>query len=270
MFKSRMRAGLVVLALAAASALAFVSSAGAVSVTNACKNSVTPNASQIGGDIAGTAPATVTPAGAVPLTGLHQQVVVPGSIFVAGYNLGLLTVGKNTIPSNLRTVIEGTNTVQGIQTAGPANFSVTTTITDPDATPGTGDESATNAPGTASYPDMTWTAGPSGLIEFREDTVTPLGKDVGGVIVNATVGGVIHVQFRCSPGTVTGPDPGVISFLDPAPTFASAQIQPAAGGGAAATNPRCATLRKKLKKAKKAHNKTKVKKIRRQLRKLGC
>jgi hypothetical protein len=247
MFKRQRKAALLVLALAAASLFAFTSPAGAVPVTNACKNSVTANNSQIGSDISGTSPASATAGGPVQLSGLQQQVSIPGTIFVAGYNLGVLTVGDNTIPGNLRTVIEGTNTAQGRQTAGPANFSVTTTITDPDGNPGTGDETATDATGTAAYPPLTWTAGPSGLIEFREDTVTPLGPDVGGVVVNATVGGVIPVQFRCSPGTVTGPDPGVVSFVDPAATFASTQIQPA-------------PAKKKCKKKKKSRSAESAKK----------
>jgi hypothetical protein len=93
----------------------------------------------------------------------------------------------------VRTVIEGTNTAQGQQTAGPANFSVTTTISDPDTTPGTGDEIATDATGTAAYPNMSWTAGSGGVSEFREDTITGLAANVGGLVVNATVGGVIPV-----------------------------------------------------------------------------
>ena len=45
---------------------------------------------------------------------------------------------------------------------------------------------------------------------------------------------------------------------------------PTSGPGNAAVNPRCATLRKKLKKAKRAGNQAKVRKIRRKLRRLGC
>jgi hypothetical protein len=260
MFKGQVKAGLGVLAVAAVSVFVFASPAGAVPITNACQNSVTANASQIGADTSGAAPASAPAGGAVQLSGLQQQVSIPGAIFIAGYNLGLLTAGQNSVPGNVRTVIEGTNTVQGKQTAGPTNFSVTTTITDPDGNPGTGDETATDATGSAAYPSLTWTAGPSGVMEFREDTVAPLMTNVGGLVVNATVGGVIPVQFRCSPGTVTGPDPGVISLIDPAPAFASTQIQ----------NPQCQKLKKQLKKAKKAHNKAKVKKIRKQMRKLGC
>lgn len=280
MSKRRRKAGLLVLALATVGWLAVASPASAVPVPNACKNSVTANNSQLGSDLSGTSPASATAGGPVQLSGLHQQIAIPGGIFVAGYNLGVLSAGENTIPINLRTVIDGANTTQGSQSTNtvggsPPNGSVTvtTTITDPDATPGTGDESATDATGSASYADQSWTAGPSGPIEFREDTVTPLAANVGGLIVNALVGGVIPVQFRCSPGTVTGPDPGVVAFTDPAATFASTQVQPASANPpppTPTTNPQCKKLKKQLKKAKKAHNKKKVKKIRKKLRKRGC
>ncbi len=265
------------LALAAAGAFAFTSSASAVPLTNACKNSVTSNNSQLGSDTSGASPASVPAGGTVPLTGLQQQVSVPGAIFVAGYNLGLLDMGENTIAINARTTVEGTNTVQGQQNTATVggvppdgSLTVTTTISDPDTMPGTGDETATDAVGSLSYPDLSWTAGPSGPIQFREDTITGLVANAGGIVVTAAIPGMtpgtfLFVQFRCSPGTVTGPDPGTISFIDPAPAFASAQVV-----SAPTTNPACAALKKKLKKAKKKHDKAKVKKIRGQLRKLGC
>jgi hypothetical protein len=258
------------LTLMAAGAVAFASSAGAVPVTNACKNSVTANNSQLGSDTAGSAPASVPAGGSVVLSGLQQQVSVPGAIFVAGYNLGVLSEGANNVPINIRTVLEGTNTAQGQQntntvggTPPDGSLSISTTITDPDHTPGTGDETATDAVGNVSYPDLSWTAGPKGPVEFREDTIAALAPNVGGIVVNALIGGVIPVQFRCSPGTVTGPDPGLSSFIDPAPTFASTQV-------AGATTAECTALRKKLKKAKKTKNKAKIKKIKKQIRKLGC
>lgn len=121
-----------------------------------------------------------------------------------------------------RTVIEAADTVEGTQTTPQQNVSVgPIDTTDPDGTPGTGDETAAPAAATASFPDQTWTAGASGTIEFREDTVTPLGVDTGGIVINADVGLPFDVQFRCSPGTVAGPDPGVVAFTDPAASFAS-------------------------------------------------
>ena len=87
----------------------------------------------------------MAPGGATTTTGLSQSGAVPGAIFVAGYNLGLLVVGTNNIPATVNTKIEGTNTTQGTQTSNNAATAVSTIITDPDGTPGTGDESATDA-----------------------------------------------------------------------------------------------------------------------------
>jgi IPT/TIG domain/PKD domain len=158
-------------------------------------------------------------------------VIVPGGVFVAGYNLGLVSDGQ-IIPGTVQTVIEGTNTADagGVQTTPAVNVSVgPVDITDPDTNPGTGDESAADASVTVSYPNQTWTAGASGLIEFREQSDSAItGTTGGGLIVTANLGFI--VQFHCSPGTVTGDPPGVIAFTDPAPTFASTQIQaPPAG-----------------------------------------
>ena len=38
------------------------------------------------------------------------------------------------------------------------------------------DETATDGVGNIAYPAMNWTAGPSGMIDFREDTVTALAR----------------------------------------------------------------------------------------------
>ena len=152
------------------------------------------------------------------LTGITQTLLPPPTVFVAGYNLGLLSVGMNTVPGNVRTIIEGTNTVEGTQATPVTSVSVTTTITDPDGVPGSGDEAATDPEVTVNYPDQTWTTGPAGAIRFREDTV-PLGVNSAAILVNATIGGFLQVQFRCSPGTVD-PLTGVITLTDPAPSFA--------------------------------------------------
>ena len=179
--------------------------------------------------------------------------------------------GLNTIPiTNIHTVIEGTNTTQGDQTTNAATTTAQTTITDPNGTPGTGDETAT--PGTLSvtYANETWTAGPTnGPINFREETVVvPTAPNPPGftnfaasVNITAVVAGVITVRFGCDPGTVVeSADPSTIVRTDPTPAFASTQV----------TNPKCKKLKKQLKKAKKAKNQKKVKKIKKKMRKLGC
>ena len=49
----------------------------------------------------------------------------------------------------------------------------------------------------------------------------------GGVKVTAVIQGFLTVRFGCSPGTVTGPDPGVVTLDDPAAAFASTTIESA-------------------------------------------
>jgi len=218
------------LALVAAFALVQVASASAATFPNACKNSVTANNSQISVTMtANTSPNPVAPGGSVSLTNIDQTANVPGTIFVAGYNLGLLTTGPNTIPAVVQTTIEGTNTVEGSQVTDIPATSVTTTITDPDGSPGTGDETGTDGVINVTYADQTWTAGASGTINFREDTL-PISAGggtlhTGGIKITATIAGFLQVRFGCSPGTVAGPDPGVVTLDDPAATFASTEIQ---------------------------------------------
>ena len=229
----RRRAALAVLASAAFAVFVLPASpASALDVSNACRNSVTANNSQIGVDTtADDSPDPVVPGGTVTLDNLTQTANVPGAIFVAGYNLGLLTVGQNTIPATVSTFIEGTNTVEGVQQTNFVATSISTTISDPDGTPSTGDETATDGSFTVVYNDLTFTAsGPDGsTIEFREDTRTPLsvatGAEVGGIIIRAVIGGFLSVRFACSPGTVTGPDPGVVAFIEPAPAFQTTAIE---------------------------------------------
>src|SRR5262245_4169150 len=233
----RRRPTVAVLALTAAAVLLLpVSSASAASqtVANACSNSVTANFSQIDVTTSGDdGLTTVAPAGATTTSSLGQSAAIPGAIFVAGYNLGLLVQGTNNIPANVQTKIEGTNTIQGTQTSNqvggsPPNgtVSVTTTITDPDGTPGTGDETATPASFSVNYNNMSWTAGASGTINYRQASIpaAPPTAASNSLLINALVGGFLNVQFRCAPGTVTPPDPGTITLTNPAPSFDSTNI----------------------------------------------
>ena len=220
--RARGRSVRVILApLAAVLGVALTSGpAGAVVQSNACTNSVTPGATQIDVTLTATAPSSVSAGASIQLTSISQSLSLPGAVFVAGYNLGLLVEGMNTVPGNVRTVIEGSNTVQGTQTTPVTSVSIASTIIDPDGTPGSGDESASPAAVVVNYPNQTWTAGASGTIQFREDTIA-LAANSGGIIVNFTIGGFLNVQYRCSPGTVTA---GIASLIDPAASFATTQI----------------------------------------------
>ena len=219
------------LALAAAAVLSPASSASAGSATtpNACANSVTANFSQIGLTTSGDDGLTsVAPGGATTTTGLSQQGAVPGAIFVAGYNLGLLVEGVNNIPATVKTKIEGTNTTQGTQTSSNAATAVSTTIDDPNDVPGTGDETATPAAFTANYANMSWTAGASGAINYRQDSIAawPATEASNTLRIQATIG-VLSVVFRCAPATVTPPDPGTVALIDPAGSFDTSQASQA-------------------------------------------
>jgi hypothetical protein len=198
------------------------SPAAAAVQSNACQNTASPDATQLDVDTTGTAPGSVAPGQQFTLSGISQTLFLPGALFIAGYNLGLLPAGLNQVPGDIKTTIEGTNTVEGTQTTPVTSVFVTFTITDPDGVRGSGDETATDAQVTVNYPDQTWTAGPNGQIQFREDTI-PLAVDQGGIVIHATVGGILTVGFRCSPGTVD-PVSGAITLQDPAASFATTQI----------------------------------------------
>lgn len=222
-FKRRRSAVGAVLVSAAATAMFALpaSPASAVTVSNGCTNNLTANATQLEIDLTGTSPATVAPDASFTLSELGLTTSLPSSVFIAGYNLGFLNSG-DIVPGNVRTVIEGTNTVEGTQTTPAEDVAVgPIIISDPDGTRGTGDETADPQQITVSYPDQDWTAADAGVIQFREDTV-PLSATEGGVIINAVVGGAISFRFRCSPGTVTD---NVITTIDPAADLATTQIE---------------------------------------------
>jgi hypothetical protein len=228
MFKRRRRAVLVAFALAVVGAFSFTSqaSAGTQTYTNACRNSaVGTNWDQITVTFTGNSPAFTTPGASVPYTNNSLSTAIPGAIFVAGYNLGLLTTGTNNIPATVHAVIDAPNTVQLSQSTNNVDTTLTTVITDPDGTPGSGDETATDASTSVTFNDMTWTAGASGAINFHEHNDTAInGVSGGGVIAIAHLfGGAINVQFHCTSGTVTGSNPGVPTFSD-APTITSTYI----------------------------------------------
>lgn len=191
-------------------------SADSKSYTNACRNSVVPaNWDQIGAVNTMTAPATVPAGSKFNLTGISLQLAVPGTVFVTGYNFGLLPKGTSTVPADVYEVIDATNTVEGSQQTNVVSASLSVTINDPDNTPGTGDESASDATGTASFANLTWTA-KSGVINFSEhDDQALTGIDGGGIVAVAHVS-VIDAAFHCTSGTVQNPGnpvpPAVVTF----------------------------------------------------------
>ena len=233
MSKRRRTAVLGAFAVAASIFLLPTSQASAVTFDNACVNSLIPTqASLIPITMTATAtPNPVAPGGTVTLSNIQQHSDIPPAVFVAGYNAGVLTTGSNNIPiTNIHSVIAGTNTVQGTQTTNNQTGTATTTITDPDGAPGTGDETATPGSLDVTYANQTWTAGASGTINFREFTTPPTGD---------------HRVTNCRHqhhGRGRRRDHGPVRlrprarwssrrrrarscYTDPAPTFASTQIQ---------------------------------------------
>jgi Calx-beta domain len=228
-FKRRRTVALGVLVSATALAVfvlpASPAAAGTATFPNACINSVTANNSQISVTMSGDSPAQAAPGSTFALSNITQTLDVPPDIFVAGYRIFLYGTGPLTVPADVQTLIEGTNTAEGTQFTNVASGSISTVISDPTpANRNSGDETATPGVLSVSYNDQTWTAGASGTINFREETVQPLAQNTGGIVINAVVGGQIPVQFACSPGTVAGSMPGVITFDDPAASFATTEI----------------------------------------------
>jgi hypothetical protein len=226
-FQRRIRIGVLVAAMVGTTVLALPAenaSANPQTYTNACRNNVnTSNWDQVTVTMTGTSPAAaVAPSAAVPLTGLGLTMAIPGALFITGYNLGLLTKGVNTIPATVRAVIDADNTVQLSQNTNSVDTSLTTKISDPDGTPGTGDERATNATGSVTFTDQAWTAdADGGTINFHERNdsgVTPTSG--GGVVAVAHLAGGLNVAFRCTAGSVTGSNPGTPHFFS-APTITS-------------------------------------------------
>ncbi len=190
------------------------SSVFALSATNACKSNATGKFSDIGIALAGAASPDPASLGVdtITLSGVNFQAQVPATLLIAGYNLGLLTLGVNSIPVKGWVAITGSNTVEG-KAIKQFTATVGTTIGDPNAIPGDGDETATPLSLNVSLTDSTWTPS-GGNVSFSQGApgslptiaagqvanvaVTPL----GGVYISAQVaGGLIKANFDCQGGT---------------------------------------------------------------------
>jgi len=204
-------------------ALPVTSASAAPVVDNACYNSVTAQALPITGDLSGTIPATLTPGQTFQSTGMSMQVSLPADLFLAGYSLGFIQNGQ-MLSGTIAATIAASNTVEGQQVTnnvaaqiGPIN------ISDPDGTPGTGDETAADVSATVNFNDMTWTAGNGGQVALREASVpitNAAAGSPGGIRVDANMG--FAVRFRCSPGTL---DAAGAPVWGTAGAFATSNIQ---------------------------------------------
>ena len=234
---------LVMLSVALAAALVVGGTrrtAVALAATNACKSNATGTYSDISVGLTGTAapnPATVG-GGVVTLSGVNFTAAVPATLLISGYNLGLLTVGSNTIPVKAWVSIAGSNTTEGSQSV-QFTTSVATTITDPNGIPGSGDETATPLNLNVALPNTTWTPTAAGTISFSQGAPGSLPTiaagqvaavattPVGGIYISAQVAnGLIKANFDCQGGTSAV---GGATFTASTPgAFATAAVN---GGG---------------------------------------
>ncbi len=209
-----------------------VAHAGIQATTNACFSNATATYSDLVWTMSGTAtpsPATLG-SGNVTLGSSTIQVDIPATLLVAGYNLGLLSLGTNNIPTTVYAARQATNasTTSAAQTQVGANVvqvdsftaTVTTTITDPDGTPGTGDESATPLAVNQPLPDMvvtptggqvTFAQAPPGTLPQIPAGIAAAGpvQPNGSLFATASVaGGLVRANFDCFPGTTIIDPPG--------------------------------------------------------------
>ncbi|MGE3620774.1 MAG: hypothetical protein AB7L84_09955 [Acidimicrobiia bacterium] len=226
-------------ALVVALSVVLVTSPPATAATavtpNACDNNLEPGRYR-GIDLTWTGTASGT--GTVTLSGLQVQAALPDFFPKTGYNTGLggIGVGANTIPVTAHVALAATNTVEGTKTL-TVDLDASFTITDPDGSPGNGDESSTPVQITATLPDVTWTrvdpAQPVSISQAGPGTlpnvggVGPGGRDVqpdGSAFFVGDIAG-LKLLFDCQPGSYS--DASYTTFT---PTQANAFAVAAADG----------------------------------------
>jgi hypothetical protein len=171
-------------------------SADTVSTPNSCTNTAQAGTTALPITMSGNAtPNPVILGNNVTLSGATFGIDVPPGVLLAGYGLGLLSIGVNNIPATVNLTLLATGASVASQAIPPLNVVGTTTITDPTpANKTSGDESATPLAVSATLSDTTWT--PTG---------GPLSIRLGDSSTTALVGpgGIIAVTFSCTPGTTT-------------------------------------------------------------------
>lgn len=218
--------------LAAVGALAFAAPAAAAPFPTACTNTVTNNNTQVEvTEMSATVPASVKPSTDFGVTDIKGVVVIPGSVFLAGYQLELVNDGDE-VPGTLQMIMGGTNTTQLSQPSQVFNFLAKVKINDPDGVPRSGDETADDVPVPFVFPDMSWTSGPDANKAMAFSVIpvakTSAQKDKGGMMFTASIptgGAPLLVKFGCNPGTVTGDAPGVPNYTDSAAPYAGSEIK---------------------------------------------
>ena len=257
MIKRRRIAVLAVFAVVASVFLLPASPAKAATFDNACVNSLIPTQSSLIPITmtATTSPNPVAPGGTVTLSNIQQHADIPPAVFIAGYNAGVLTTGVKQHPGHQHPHGDrGDEHGRGHpdhQQPEPARPRRRSPI--PTGSRGPAMRRATPGALDVTYANQTWTAGASGAINFREDTVLTAPHHrcppiPAGINITAVVAGDHHGPVRLRPrhGGPRRADPSTIVLTDPAATFASTLIatpaptvtslNPTHGAGAAGGN----------------------------------
>lgn len=151
---------------------------GTGSYTTTCKNSVTPDVSELVFAVSGSTISPVEAGSPVALTDQSWEVTVPASVLQTGINLGLLHAGDSPAGAAVVSVF-ASNSKEGTITAAPVALSIGPLVVQ--------DGAAQPAKTAFAVPDMTWTA---------------VGGDVALAMADASVEvevGPLKVKFTCAP-----------------------------------------------------------------------
>lgn len=223
--------------LAGAAALTVLAAVAAGPTAAEAASEVTPNACLYSWDnyyrdlditLTGSAtPNPLPPGEAVTLTASLSG-TMPVWLPTYGYNLDLLTVGENRIPTTMLVAIEGVGSVEQVQVV-KVSFDALTTVTDPDGTPRTNDEGGTPPIVDVQLDPTTWTSA-GGPIELRQAsgaTLTSqpdLGPDggpvtpEGSIYISSSLSPELRFNLDCQPGEQVAADRGE--------TYTAAQAKP--------------------------------------------
>ena len=126
------------------------------------------------------------------LTNTRMEVAVSDAAIVAFHGVGLLAKGENVVPGTVVATISASGTREREQTTNRVDFTASSTVTDPDGIPGTGDESAAVMVVDTALPDTVW----SGLGPAQTFSI------VGSDLELRLFFGVIEVDVLCTPGAL--------------------------------------------------------------------
>jgi hypothetical protein len=152
---------------------------GSARYVASCRNSVTPDLSEMAFDVTATTTSPVLAGSTAELRDQTWTVSVPASVLQTGMNLGLLHAG-DTVTGVVTVSVFASNTSEGTVQAPPASIAVGPIATSPTGT-------ALPATATFSVANLSW---------------TPVGGDVAFSMAGASVAvslGPVTVTFTCEP-----------------------------------------------------------------------